>query len=306
MTTRVTKFFHLGKISELGCEAKFMHNQNKIFRVLQLIQLLQDQPKTITQIADSVEATERTVYRYLDLLRELGYLIRKDLAGRYFIHHPDKSYFSPEEVQFLLQLLQNTAKKSVLARAVLRKVTVRFVDQDNDIEDHHFRSGHNLVQLMEAIQKKRQVELISYHSASSESISNRLVEPIRFTPDLQCIAAYEIKSKTTKYFHLNRMEAVRILDQRFRHELNHRFVEPDLFGFNETGVEMSIDLALTFKAQLWIREAYPQSTAMMSELQKGKFYRLQTTIYDERPLRRLMEGLPEDIFLYSDWKKGKK
>ncbi len=283
-----------------------MHNQNKIFRVLQLIQLLQEQPNAISQIAESLEATERTVYRYLDLLRELGYVIRKDLVGRYFIHHPDKSYFSPEEVQFLLQLLQNTAKKSILARAVLRKITVRFVDQEHDIEDHYFRSGHNLVQLMEAIKKKRQVELINYHSASSESISNRLVEPIRFTPDLQCIAAYEIKSKTTKYFHLNRIEAVRILDQRFRHEVLHRFVAPDLFGFNETGVELSIDLALTFKAQIWIREAYPQSASMISEIQKGKFYRLITTIYDERPLRRLMEGLPEDIFFYSEWKKGKK
>jgi proteasome accessory factor C len=283
-----------------------MHNQHKIFRVLQLIQLLQDQPKTISQVAESVEATERTVYRYLDLLRELGYQIRKDITGRYFIKHPDKSYFSTEELNFLLQLLQNTGKKSIMARAVLRKIMVRFVDQDQDIEDFHFRSGQNLVQLMEAIQKKKQVELIRYHSASSESITNRLVEPIRFTPDLQCIAAYEISTKKTKYFHLNRMEGVRIIDQKFRHEVNHRFVAPDLFGFNETGLELSIDLVLTFKAQIWIKEAYPQSVQFLTEIQKGRFYRLQTTVYDERPLIRLMEGLPEDIMVYSEWKKGKK
>jgi hypothetical protein len=86
----------------------------------------------------------------------------------------------------------------------------------------------------------------------------------------------------------------------------HRFCEPDLFGFNETGLELPIDLALTFRAQLWIREAYPASAKWLSEIKKGQFYRLKTTIYDERPLRRLMDGLPKDVFWFSEWNSRKK
>jgi predicted DNA-binding transcriptional regulator YafY len=283
-----------------------MHNQHKIFRVLQLIQLLQSQARTITQMAESLESTDRTVYRYLDLLRELGYQIRKDITGRYFINHPDKSFFSSEEIKFLIQILQNTSNKSIIARSLLKKIVDRFVEEEEEIQEFNFRSGSNLVQLMEAIQKKKQVELVRYHSASSESIAHRWVEPIRFTPDLQCLVAFEIKSKKNKYFHLNRMESVRILDHRFKFENEHRFVPPDLFGFNETGVEMEIDLVLSFKAKIWIQEAYPQSHTLLKELKKGKFFRMTTIIYDERPLRRLMEGLPDDIWHYSDWKKGKK
>lgn len=283
-----------------------MHNQNKIFRVLQLIQLLQDQPRTIAQLSEALEATERTVYRYLDLLRELGFMVKKESNGKYFIKHPDKSYFSPEELFFLTQLLQNTSRKSILARSILKKITVRFSDEELDLEDLQYRAGQHLVILLEALQKKRQVELLNYHSASSESVSNRLVEPIRFTPDLQCIAAFEIKTKKTKYFHLNRMDGVRVLERTIQHQELHRFCEPDLFGFNETGLELPIDLVLTFRAQLWIREAYPASAKWLSEIKKGQFYRLKTTIYDERPLRRLMDGLPKDVFWFSEWKDGKK
>jgi len=283
-----------------------MHNQNKIYRVLQLIYLLQDQSKSIVQISEALEATERTVYRYLDLLRELGYQIRKDLSGKYYIQHPDKCFFSSEELSFLIQLLQNSSKKSILARSILKKIKVRFADQELELEEVQFRSGQNLVMAMEAIQKKQQVELINYHSANSETISNRWVEPIRFTPDLQCLAAYEILTQKTKYFHLNRMDAIRLVPKSIQFESHHRFVSPDIFGFNETGMELEIDLVLSFKSQLWMKEAYPACIPHLKELQKGKFYRLTTTIHDERPLRRLMEGLPEDIFWFSEWNGRKK
>ncbi len=51
-----------------------MLNQHKILRVLQLITLLKKKPaKSIRFMAGFVESTERTVYRYLDLIKELGF-----------------------------------------------------------------------------------------------------------------------------------------------------------------------------------------------------------------------------------------
>ncbi|HAH54274.1 MAG TPA: transcriptional regulator, partial [Flavobacterium sp.] len=51
-----------------------MLNQHKILRVLQLMTLLKKEPsKSIKFLAGMLESTERTVYRYLDLIKELGF-----------------------------------------------------------------------------------------------------------------------------------------------------------------------------------------------------------------------------------------
>jgi predicted DNA-binding transcriptional regulator YafY len=67
-----------------------MLNQHKILRVLQLIAYLQEsQHKSIQQLSSFLETTERTVYRYLDLLRECGFNLHKDAGQRYFIEKED-------------------------------------------------------------------------------------------------------------------------------------------------------------------------------------------------------------------------
>ena len=63
-----------------------MLNQHKILRVLQLISLLKKEPsKSIKFLAGIVESTDRTVYRYLDLIKELGFDLQRDSFNRYFI-----------------------------------------------------------------------------------------------------------------------------------------------------------------------------------------------------------------------------
>jgi len=66
--------------------SQFMVAQQKLLRVLRLITLLKSRSKTIAELAESMETTTRTIYRYLDLLEEVGFLIDKDWNGRYFIH----------------------------------------------------------------------------------------------------------------------------------------------------------------------------------------------------------------------------
>jgi len=67
-----------------------MLNQHKILRVLQLITYLQSKPhKSIDQLSQFLTTTERTVYRYLDLLRECGFDLHKDSSQRYYIEKGD-------------------------------------------------------------------------------------------------------------------------------------------------------------------------------------------------------------------------
>lgn len=63
-----------------------MLNQYKILRVLQLISLLKKEPtKSIKFLAGILESTDRTVYRYLDLAKELGFDLQRDTHNRFYI-----------------------------------------------------------------------------------------------------------------------------------------------------------------------------------------------------------------------------
>ena len=68
-----------------------MHNQNKILRVLQLISLLKKEPaKSIRFLSGILESTDRTVYRYLDLIKELGFELQRDQYNRFLIIKEDE------------------------------------------------------------------------------------------------------------------------------------------------------------------------------------------------------------------------
>lgn len=86
-----------------------MHNQNKILRVLQLITLLKKEPaKSIRFLAGILESTDRTVYRYLDLVKELGFELYKDHNNKYHIlgeNEYQSISFSNEEVSLLRDLV---------------------------------------------------------------------------------------------------------------------------------------------------------------------------------------------------------
>jgi proteasome accessory factor C len=102
-----------------------MLNQHKILRVLQLITYLQEAPhKSVQQLSTFLDTTERTVYRYLDLLRECGFDLHKDAGQRFFIEKEgaDGVHFSQEEAQFLKELVLTTGIRSKLKDAVLSKI----------------------------------------------------------------------------------------------------------------------------------------------------------------------------------------
>jgi len=63
-----------------------MSAQPKLLRVLNLVQLLHHKPyKNLKQLSACLEVNQRTVYRYLITLEELGYLIDKTFEGQFFL-----------------------------------------------------------------------------------------------------------------------------------------------------------------------------------------------------------------------------
>ncbi len=55
-----------------------MFNQNRIYRLFQLINYLKSRPaKSIQSIINYLNTSERTVYRYVELLKDLGFSVEK-------------------------------------------------------------------------------------------------------------------------------------------------------------------------------------------------------------------------------------
>lgn len=103
-------------------------NQRKIFRVLQLILQLKRKPaKSVKFLSGLLETTDRTVYRYLELLEELGYQLRRDSFNRYYIEqagHPLELTFSSEEAGYLHDLMSQSKADGPLHRRTMAKVAV--------------------------------------------------------------------------------------------------------------------------------------------------------------------------------------
>jgi predicted DNA-binding transcriptional regulator YafY len=58
-------------------------NQNRIFRVIKLMEYLQIKPRPIYAMVRYLQISERSVYRYLKMYEKLGYKINKDKYGKY-------------------------------------------------------------------------------------------------------------------------------------------------------------------------------------------------------------------------------
>ena len=117
-----------------------MSNQKKILRVLQFISYLEQKPsKSIQSIASILETTERTAYRYLDLIRDCGFNVQKDNYNRYFIESgvPSGLLFTSEEAAFLKQLVLTVGSENKLKDSILSKI---YIGSDLKIVAQHLEN----------------------------------------------------------------------------------------------------------------------------------------------------------------------
>jgi len=267
-----------------------MLNQHKLFRVLQLITFLQEKPhKAVGQLADFMETTERTVYRYLDLLRECGFDLHKDANQRFYIEKEegDGVHFTNEEAQFLKQLVLTTGSKSKLKDSVLSKI---YIGSELSMVTSHLiqaKNGKIVERLTRAMMNKEQVQLKKYQSINTETISDRVVEPFGFTENYQTVMAYEPASEKNKTYNIDRIGSVEYLNQKFQHEGKHEQQVMDVFGFAFNGQKYPVKLEMSMKEYLLLKAQYPL-IAPFVKYESGKDkYSLEVEVNDLRVLKEL-------------------
>jgi proteasome accessory factor C len=277
-----------------------MLNQHKILRVLQLISLLKKEPsKSIKFIAGILESTDRTVYRYLDLVKELGFDLQRDSHNRFFIASEENSEtidFTNEEASLLRDLLLSSGTKSNLKDALLRKIYLKseIVIQGNHLLNAHL--GKIVSDLSKAITEHKQVILKKYQSANSNTITDRLVEPISFTDNYTSLCAFEVETAKNKYFNIERITEVDVLQKQNEFESQHQLDTPDAFGFTAlNGLPFDIDIRLNLRAFVLLKQEYPMVVSFVKQEPKTSCYRLKTSINNPKPIVRFVLGLLDDV-----------
>ncbi len=273
-----------------------MFNQNRMMRVFKLITLLKSFPKkTIKRIAISLDVSERSAYRYLDLLQELGFEVEKDEHNKYSLKTDMMvEPFTKEEAALIVEVLSVSARNNPLVASI--KAKLPSMDEGN-ILSNHVVAGHIgklLTDINEAIKEQKQVIIYKYQSASSETVSDRKVEPIGFTSNYQYLCAYELESQMNKYFKLERMGGIEKLEEAFQYSHEHKLLNPDAFGFNESGEKYPIKLQLSMRAQLWLRDDYPETANYMTENPDGT-WTLELEVNSLEPVNRLLRSMPGEV-----------
>jgi predicted DNA-binding transcriptional regulator YafY len=151
-------------------------------------------------------------------------------------------------------------------------------------------------QINEAILNKTQIIIHKYQSANTESITDRRVEPVGFTDNYGFLCAYEIESNQNKYFKIERMGSVELLDVKYKFESFHKLYKPDVFGFNDSGEKFKVKLILSMRAQLWIKDDYPETSTYLKDLDDGSWL-LDVEVFNMEPVNRILRSMPDDIQL---------
>ena len=101
-----------------------MFNQHRILRVFKLITLLKTYPaKTIRRLSQSLEVSERSTYRYLDLLAELGFEVTKDMHNKFSLGGDQiVDPFTKEEAQLIHEVLSVSVKNNPLVASIKAKL----------------------------------------------------------------------------------------------------------------------------------------------------------------------------------------
>ena len=277
--------------------------QQKILRVFKLINLLQSNiGKPVHRLAELLETDERTIYRYFKLLEALGFVVVKEFSKYKIQERPDYlpsattySTFSQEENLWLKTLIESQAKGNLLKDSVLQKLQLKSEVKQGTEQLFKANLGRLVDLIAQAIAGKKQIWLKEYYSLSSDTVSDRLVEPVGFSSDYESIHAFEVESKSMKMFKIERTGEVVVSSDSWKFEAKHELPEQTLFGFSGKR-NFHVKLKLSKKAYQLMQEEHPNAIPFMQVKNRNQYF-FEGEVSQLPGLGRFILGLPGEIKL---------
>lgn len=276
-------------------------DQTKIVKMLRLMKILTGNvSRTIDQVAKEMGITPRTVYRYIDDIREAGFVVNKLYGNVYAMGKVARGlsdfnrliYFTEEEAYITAKMIEGIDNNNVLKRDLQRKLAS--VYDSTAIANYIDNSANaaNVEALADAIKRKKQVVLKQYESAHSNEAKDRLVEPIEFTANMIDIWAYDIENGDNRVFKVARIHEVEVTDSGWEFAAKHKAIKPDVFRM-VGNLNKKIILQLNTRAKSLLLEEFPLAEKDLKR-EDGKWL-LKTTIHNLEGAGRFVIGLAADI-----------
>lgn len=275
-------------------------DQQKMQKLLRLLMLLAGNKKySLSELVETFDVSERTIYRYLETFETAGFILEKH-KGRYRLQRnatPTRSlqnlmHFSEEEVLILYETLGLIEGTSPVKEQLIRKLNVLY-DYKALVK---FQQGGDLAKihaLSEAIRNKKQVVLKSYRSSNSDKIADRKVEPFDFLADYRAVWCYEYESKSCKQFKLARIHGIELINRAWENENLHNAHFTDAFRISSLKSIGKIEAILSLKAYNLLLEEFPLSHEYI-EPANGS-YLLKIPVAGYQGIGRFVMGLPGEI-----------
>jgi len=279
--------------------------QPKLERLLRLMMLLtSNSTYTLTQLADKLSTSERSIYRYIETFRDAGFVIKKkenvyriDKSSPYFKDISQLVHFTEEEAYILKSAIESIDENNLIKQNLKKKL---YTVYDYNILAETVVKGknaQNVNKLVEAIEQKMKVVLKNYSSANSNEVSSRIVEPFKFTTNYIQIWAYEPSSCKNKLFKISRIAEVEVLPDTWDNEKEHQTGFIDVFRISsENQVDVSIELSL--RAANLLVEEYPLAERHLEKLADNK-WRFNTQVSSFEGIGRFIMGLMNEIAIVS-------
>ena len=276
-------------------------DHGRILRLLNLMKLLSSNVDyTIRELMDRLAISRRSIFRYLDTLRIAGFAVAKKGTNIHKLLSMPKEginlsnliHFSEEEAYLLHNLIGALTSDCQVAINLENKLAALFdATSVTEIIGNKI-TGENIMRLRQAIDKKKQVTLVRYESGNTMSISDRLVEPIRFSTNYTDVYAYEVATGITKVFKISRISQVEVSLADWKNEDKHEKIETDCFRM--AGKEdIPVTLKMTLKAKNLLIEENPLASKYVSY--DGQSWWFKGNVKDLAGVGRFVIGLADQM-----------
>lgn len=278
-----------------------MDSQQKLQRLLRLILMLSGPRKFQRhEIAERLGIEERTVYRYLNTLEDVGLVLERKGGCKLITNYgPGKDlgqifHFTEEEMFLMHRLLEETEAKTAANEKLIKKLHALY--DFKILKRLHGKSELDHIDVLKnAIQNGKQVLLREYRSSHSQNIRDRKVEPFAFMHDYKGIWCFDVEDQQNKQFHLSRIKEVIVTENNWLYKKKHQIPFIDAFRMSAEKSIGIVQLQMTLKAYNLLKDEYPLAIKFIEPSAERGSYILRIPVAAFEGIGRFIMGLPGEI-----------
>lgn len=276
-------------------------DQPKIERMLRLMQYLTGNTYyTIDDLKEKLHLSKRSIYRYLDTFKAVGYVVQRIGEGIYrmekFRNNKDLSkivYFSEEEAYVVSNLIDRLDSTNAMKQGLKRKLAAVY-DATNLANYIDNKGNADAIQALSGAMRENRVVILHHYSSShSQKVKDYEVEPFKFNTNYESFWAYDIKARLNKRFKVARIGEVEPLETKWKYVSEHHEEPMDSFR-SHSKEAFHVKLKLSAGAKNLLVEEYPLAEREVRQDSEGNWY-YEGDVRSMEGVGRFVLRLPEQI-----------